>query len=64
MREGSWEQTKPGDLRANAFTQCDAFAGQICLAVPNKHYFFPPTDFADAMARYLGAPLAAALHQA
>ena len=32
-------QCKPGDLRANAFTQCDAFAGQICLALPNKHYF-------------------------
>ena len=57
MREGNWEQTKPGDLRANAFTQCDAFSGQICLALPNKHYYLSPTDFADSLARYLGVAL-------
>ena len=49
MREGEWMQTKPGDLRANAFTQCDAFSGQICLALPNKHYYLSPTDFADSL---------------
>ena len=42
MREGTWAQTKPGDLRANAFTQCDGIAAQICLALPNKHHFISP----------------------
>ena len=57
MREGTWEQTRPGDPRANAFLSCDAFSSQILLALPNNHHYMAPVDFADTVARYLGVPL-------
>ena len=57
MGEGTWEQTRPGDPRANAFLSCDAFSSQILLALPNNHYYMAPVDFADTVARYLGVPL-------
>ena len=52
-----WAQTKPGDFRANAGLQCDAFSAQLLQALPNKYYCLSPTDFADSLSRFLGAPI-------
>ena len=57
MTEGAWGQIKPGDMRANAYLSCDGLSNQLLTALPNKHYFLSPTDFSDALARYLGCAL-------
>jgi hypothetical protein len=57
MHGPGWAQTKPGDYRANAGLQCDAFSAQLLQALPNKYYCLSPSDFADSLSRYLGAPI-------